>query len=378
MKKLTTLLLTAVLILCVSMPASAYWVKGKAAILIDVSTQKVLYAQQEHNEYPASAASQIMTALVALEKGDLQQQIKMPDKYTSIGNDSIYLAKGEMQTLENLLYALLMRTANDAGYAIAVSLAGSEEKYVEWMNEKAAELGMKDTHYVNVNGLYDENGHTSAADLATLTMAAMQDEVFAKIVATSKYEIPWESNDSTRILYNKNQFLTSGAGITGVKMGYNAEAGTCLVTTATRYDHKLLGVILNSEGVYHEMDALLNFGLNKYKWVQVGKADEVLSNMPVLKGREKNVNVVYDGDAYIVFEKGKEEEIKGVMELFPQVTAPVKAGDKVGTMTFTTSTGEVQVLDLVSAAAVERYTLWQVLDRVFSKIFGAFTTEAWK
>ncbi|MEK4294156.1 D-alanyl-D-alanine carboxypeptidase family protein [Paenibacillus sp. FSL R5-0914] len=237
---------------------------ARAAALIDVESGRILYSSRGDEPMLIASLTKIMTALVAIENGDLASKVKVGKNAFAKEGSSIYLQQGEEMTLENMLYGLMLRSGNDAATAIAEHIGGSEEGFVYLMNNKAEELGLKNTHFANPHGLDAEGHYSSANDLAVLTAYALHNPVFKQIVKTQektadnpneKWDYKWR---------NKNKMLYLYEGADGVKTGYTKKALRCLVSSATRNGQQLVAVTINDGDDWNDHASLLNFGFNHY------------------------------------------------------------------------------------------------------------------
>ncbi|MBP3293400.1 MAG: D-alanyl-D-alanine carboxypeptidase, partial [Clostridia bacterium] len=199
-----------------------------AAILTETSTGEILYAKNANERCPMASTTKIMTAVVALEHGDLAKPVQIAEKACGVEGSSIYLTAGEELTLEDLLYALMLESANDAAAAIAYEIAGGIEPFAELMNQTAERLGLSDSHFTNPHGLDDEAHYTTAADLAKLTAYALQNPKFRQIVSTYKHQIPLRGDEGVRVLLNHNKLLRMSEDVIGVKTGFTKRSGRCL------------------------------------------------------------------------------------------------------------------------------------------------------
>jgi len=215
-------------------PAAAITVDAKGAVLIDASSGVVLYEQNAHTELPPASTTKVATALLVLENMPLNKVVTVPDGFVNAGEAGIWLEPGEEQTVEDLMYAMLLRSANDAAQVLAIATAGSEQAFVDMMNKRVAELGLKNTHFTNPHGLHDDNHYTSAYDLAQITRAACALPVFNKIIVTDRHQLPWVKGEYDRVVYNRNNLLNIYEYADGVKNGYTTQAGSCLVSSATK------------------------------------------------------------------------------------------------------------------------------------------------
>lgn len=257
---------------------------ARAAALIDVESGRMLYSYRGDEQMLIASLTKIMTAIVAIEHGQLEDDVKVgPNAFAKEGS-SIYLQLGEEMTLENMLYGLMLRSGNDAATAIAEHVGGSEEGFVHMMNAKAEMLGLKNTHFANPHGL-DAPGHYSTAnDLAVLTAYAMHNPVFKTIVATpeKKADNPNEKWDYK--WFNKNKMLRLYEGADGVKTGYTKKALRCLVSSATRDGQQLVAVTLNDGNDWNDHAALLDYGFNHYPLVPLIARGEKVNGYELAAG----------------------------------------------------------------------------------------------
>lgn len=214
---------------------------AQAALLLDATEGRILFSQNASARLPMASTTKIMTAIVAIENMPTDYVVTVAKEAVGIEGSSIYLYAGEQITCLDLLYGLMLESGNDAAAALAIAVGGTEERFIMLMNEKAKELGLKDTRFSNPHGLPAENHFTSAADLARLTDYALQNELFAEIVSTKKRT----ACEGTRYYVNHNRLLFSYEGMIGVKTGYTQASGRCLVTAASRYGRTLICVTLN-------------------------------------------------------------------------------------------------------------------------------------
>lgn len=238
-------------------------------ILMDETTGRVLLEKNAHERVSIASITKLMTAVVALQYGNMKDQIKVSEEALQTNGSSIYLEKGDELTLEDLLYGLMLRSGNDAAKVIAEHIGGSEEGFVYLMNETAGYLGMSDSHFMNPHGLDEDNHYSSAYDVAILMQYAMQNELFRKISSTKSHQAsqrtyPWK---------NKNKLLTERYSYTtGGKTGFTNQAGRTLVTTAEKSDLKLISVTLDAPDDWNDHISLYNWGFDLYSLVQVEKA----------------------------------------------------------------------------------------------------------
>lgn len=248
---------------------------ARAALLMDVTTGKVIYAKNPHERRAPASTTKIMTAIVALEKGRLTDIVTAGPNVKKVEPVVIGLDPGDKLTVEQLLYGMLLNSGNDAAVAIAEHIGGSIPKFADLMNAKAAELGLKNTHFINPHGL-DEDGHYSSAfDLAILARAALEHPVFERMVATKEYRI---EGPVRWVFKNSNQLLGSFPAADGVKTGYTDAAGRCLVSSATQRGHRAIGVVLYSGSMYDDSSALLRYLFDNYDWQTLDPSDSPLGS----------------------------------------------------------------------------------------------------
>ena len=236
-------------------------IKAESYIAIDLSTNQVLLEKDSRKRLPVASALKIMTALVALERGDLNQRIIVSERAASIGEDSMGLSAGEKLTLEELLYGLLLPSGNDAAEAIAEGLTGRREVFINWMNSKVKELGLSDSSFINPSGLEEDNRSefSTAYDLMVITFHALKHPKFREIVKTPEHIIPYSEDHKAFYLFTQTNFLKDYPEVVGVKMGYTPSAGLCGVTLAQSQNHQILGVLLDSPNRREDIKNLLNY-----------------------------------------------------------------------------------------------------------------------
>jgi D-alanyl-D-alanine carboxypeptidase (penicillin-binding protein 5/6) len=240
-------------------------VKGKAAILVNAQTGKVIYVKNSHMQLPPASLTKIMTALLVIEHESLDQKVRISKHAAEIGLgvSNIALQPGEVLTREQLLYGCMLHSANDCATALAESTGGSESEFIKLMNQRARELKMNDTHFVNAHGLNDKDHYTSVYDLALLTRKAMTNPMFKRVVNTRWKVIPGNGHLQDRLLLNENRLLYRYQGAEGVKTGYTRQAGNCVVGAARRGKLELIAISMNSPAVYDDLERLLNYGFSQ-------------------------------------------------------------------------------------------------------------------
>lgn len=358
-RKTTILLLILLLqIMMIVPPAlSAPAVVGQTAVLIDSKSGKVLYNKNgDMRMFPAST-TKVITAAVALEQGNLDDNVTVSKRAATQEGSSIYSTEGEKFTLEQLLYALMLESANDTAVAIAEHTAGSVEKFAALMNAKAREWGAKNTHFTNPNGLPDPNHYTTAYDMAMITKHAMTNPTFREIVATEFKDIPRVNPLSPRRVWNHNKMIRGGhwyyKGANGVKTGYTREAKQCLVSSANRNGQEFITVVFGSEGnnIWTDSTALLDYGFANFRTIELVAPRTKVKEVPVKRG-VTGVQLVTETGLYYSAEKNEKIKTTDKVELFPDISAPIAKGQKLGEVRYFEDGREIGTVSLVAAEKV--------------------------
>lgn len=238
---------------------------AEGAALIDVKSGRILYSKNGQKKMRIASLTKTMTAIVAIDLGKLDDVVTVPPEAVGVEGSSIYLKKNEKLTLEELLYGLMLRSGNDAAVAIATHIGGSVPGFVHLMNEKAALIGMTNTHFTNPHGLDDSNMHYSTPeDMAKLSAYALRNPTFQQIVATKVKDISWEGEAWNRRLINKNKMLHLYSGADGVKTGYTKLAKRCLAASATRDGRQLATITLNASDDWNDSAKMLDWGFQHF------------------------------------------------------------------------------------------------------------------
>ncbi|GAV23277.1 D-alanyl-D-alanine carboxypeptidase family protein [Carboxydothermus pertinax] len=325
---------------------------GRAAAVINVKSGKFVYLKNpDQKMYPAST-TKILTTLIALEKGNLTDMVYVDKEASYVEGSAIWLNPGEKITLEDLLYSIMLNSANDSAIAVAKHIAGNVSSFVREMNDKARELGAKNTHFVNPNGLPNDDHYTTARDLALIARAAMQNPKFREIVAT-KTKVINRDPKYLRLLINHNKLLWRYEGANGIKTGYTVKARQCLVASANKNGEEFIAVILGSEGsnVYDDAQKLLDYAFANYKTVKVISKGQQIKKAPVTDGRE-TVSLEAAEDLYDTVYKDEKPEYEYKTSL-QELKAPVRAGETLGTLLVCRKGIKVGEVNLIAANGVE-------------------------
>lgn len=303
---------------------------ARSAILTDAESGRVLFEKNAHVKLPIASTTKIMTALVIRSQLDLAEKVVVSPEAAAVGEQEIWLTPGETLSVEQLLYALLVQSANDAAFALAQYSAGSAQAFANLMNKKAAQIGAKDSHFNNPHGL-DEPGHYSTAyDLALMGRELLKDPALAKMVACRKYDIPWPGHPSPRTSLSHNEILGKYPGANGIKTGYTIAAGQCLVGSATREGKNLIAVVLNSEHRASDVSSLLDFGFNNTTRVLLLKKGQVLGRTRVSSYPKRYVDAIPQDEVAAISVKGAGDVFRVKTSVERQSKSSVKRGTPLG------------------------------------------------
>lgn len=349
-------------------------VTGEAAVLMDCRNGQVLYEKNPHKRmYPAST-TKTLTAIMALESGKMSDMVTVPAAAFNVEGSAIGLQEGERIFLGDLVYALLLNSGNDAAVAIACHLGGSVDDFAGQMNEKAAGLGALNTHFCNPHGLPDPNHYTTAYDMALIARYAMQNPEFKKIVSTKVKTIYRSIPEAQTYLGNSNKLLWNYDDAIGVKTGYTEAAGQCLVSAAAREGRELIAVVFKSEGaaIWSDSTMLLDHGFNDFCSLSLVDSGKFITDAQVKYGRQRTVPVQASRSLSYNFSRNEMAEVKQEIVLNGKITAPVKAGDKIGELVFSCGGKKMGKVDLVAGQEVKRnmLTRWGPW---LSPVLGLFT-----
>ncbi len=352
MKKFCLMLALLILFSSTAFPVyAAPDVSASAAVLMEADSGRILIDVNAHTRLPMASTTKIMTALVALRHSKPDDVVTISEKAVGIEGSSVYLKAGEQLTMEQLLYALLLESANDAADAIAIAIAGDIPSFAALMNETAADLGLTESHFTNPHGLDEDDHYTTAYDLALLTRHALQDPVFAKIVSTYKTTIPLSGAEGTRVLVNHNKMLKTYEGAIGVKTGYTRRCGRCLVSAAERNGVTMIAVTLSAPDDWRDHTAMLDYGFSHYTCETLAVSGEYICTIPCLGGTAASVTVSNHADVRCVLPVDH-GPVTVTFAANRPLCAPCTAGDEVGTLHFTCDGKEIVCIPLCVDADV--------------------------
>lgn len=327
-------------------------VYANAAVLLDAASGRVLYEKNAHEKLPIASTTKIVTALVVREQLDLKDRIKISPEAAAVGEQAINLVPGEELTVEQLLYALLVHSANDAAYALAQYTAGSAQSFASLMNKKARQLGANDSNFTNPHGL-DEAGHYSTAyDLAVMGRELLRDPTLARMVQTRKYDIPYPGHPYPRTCQSHNEILDKYPGANGIKTGYTAAAGQCLVASASRDGESLVATVLNSQYRANDASALFDYGFGKLETVTLVGEGRGLGETMVSAYPRRYVRAVPRQEVSAVSVRGAGDVFRLRTSVIMKAAGSVKKGDVIGRIEYSLNgkaAGRAQVVAAGSA-----------------------------
>lgn len=341
-----------------------------SAVLIEQNSGQVLYNQNMHEKLRPASVTKVMTILLimeAIDSGKLSYTDKIPcsEKAAGMGGSQIWLDVREELTVDEMLKAICVVSANDCTVAMAEYLAGSEEAFVNQMNAKAKELGMNDTTFKNCHGI-DEDGHvTSAYDIALMSR-----ELLTKHPSITKYTTIYMDSlrDGKSSLVNTNKLVRNYKGATGLKTGSTSVALYNLSASATRNDLSLIAVIMKAPTSpirFAEAQKLLDYGFNNFEYKKLANKNDLIKEISVDKGIENSVNAILENDSGVLIQKGQNKDIVQSVQLTDSINAPVYAGQVLGNVTYSLNGNEIGKVNIVAEKSVGKNTAFNMIEHVF-------------
>ena len=378
MKKLTLLLSLVLLLELLPVQAMAVEIPitSRAALLMEKETGQILYAQNEHEKLEPASVTKIMTLLLTMEAIDAgklhyDDVVTASANAAAMGGSQVFLKEGEQMTVEDLLKAVCVASGNDACVALAEHISGVTELFVEQMNNRAKELGMNDTHFVNCNGLTAEGHVTSAYDIALMSRELLlhHDDIH-------RFTTIWMDTirDGAFQLANTNKLIRFYDGATGLKTGFTSSAGYCISATAEKEGMELIAVIMKGETADSrntDAKALLNYGFSTYGLVDV-KPDEPFAPIPVALGTADTVQPqLGEQGSHLLLPKNQVSELQQSVVVAESLTAPVEKGQKLGELTVSNGTDALVTIPITAAESVPRLTWREMYMRLLHAAFLA-------
>ena len=380
MLKKVLALFVSIVVLLTNIPVTAYAeeaveVTAPSALLMDYETGKVLYEKNSHEVRACASITKIMTLCLifeAIDAGKINYDtiVTASPAAAAMGGSDIWLVEGEQMSVNDLIKAIVVASANDAAVAMAEYISGSEKAFVEQMNKKAQTLGMKDTVFKNCNGL-DEEGHlTSAYDVALMSRELMK---HSEVYNYTSIWLDYLRDGATQIV-NTNKLLKTYDGITGLKTGTTSQAGACISATAQREGMNLIAVILGAENTadrFTDAATLLNYGFANYTSVTPPEPEKNVTYINITKGMESKAAVKPDISGKFLMEKGMQDSILSEIKLKDEVEAPVSKGQEIGRVTYKIGETVLGEFPIISLENIERINFSGVLQMMFSSFLSS-------
>lgn len=356
MKRLFAGVAAALLAAALALPCSA--ISAQNALLMDAQTGRVIYEKNADKQSLIASTTKIMTALVICEQTNVLDRVRIPQEAVGIEGSSMYLKAGEVLTVQELLYGLMLHSGNDAAVALAIYCGGTVEGFAELMNDKAHRLGMRNTHFVNPNGLDSPGHYSTARDMAVLASYAMENPIFAKTVSTKTVTV------GERVLRNHNKLLWLLEGADGVKTGFTKAAGRILVSSCTRLGRRLIAVTMNDRNDWVDHQKLMESGFSNYAVRKVICSGDCLGTLPVVSGEKSLVQLLATDDFSYVLADDENPQI--ILSKPGFIYAPVVQGQEAGFAYICLNGKTIGKVPLVYGQTVEtekiqQLSLWEKL-----------------
>lgn len=353
---------------------------AKAAILMDCNTGKVLLEKNSHDKLPLASITKVMSMLLIMEAIDsgiisLDSRVTVSEHSWSMGGSQVWLEPGEVFTVDEMLKAVAIHSANDATVALAETIAGSEDAFVSMMNQRAKELGMNDTNFLDCSGLTDKGHYSSAYDIAVMSR-----ELLLKHPEITKYTMTWQAKFRENTpgkkpvsLDNTNKLVRYYEGTVGLKTGYTGAAGHCLSASAVRNGQQMISVVLgepDSNTRFAESRMLLDYGFANFETTLVDNKGEVIQKVQVKKGLKPTVDAIFKDDVKLLMKKGDKGRIERMVNVQESLSAPVTAGQKIGEVSYVVNGNEVGKTDIVAAENVNKASFLRIFLGLVEEWFG--------
>ncbi len=364
-------LFTAVAILCSFFSLNCFsasintgpMLSAQAFALIDADSGELIYGKNERTRLGMASTTKIMTAIVAIESCDIETVVNIPEKAVGIEGSSIYLRKNEELSIKELLYALLLESANDAACAIAICVSGTVDEFVTQMNEKALQIGLNDTHYANPHGLSDASHYTTAYDLSLLMAYCMRNPQFSEITATKKMALPGSDTSYSRLLVNHNKLLKEN-GICGGKTGFTKKTGRCLVTYGEKNGVRLCASTLNAPSDWNDHRQLYAMGYTLYKNRVLEHGGLLDETAHICGGEYDTVSLCLERSIDATLRDGI--ELTRIVKLKRFYYAPIYQGDVLGCICYYNGDILVRSENIIAVNGIEKI---QYKKTLFEKVF---------
>lgn len=351
---------------------------AKSAILIETDTEQVLFEKNIDEELPPASITKIMTLLIAMEEVEdgnisLDDEITVSQNAASMGGSQIYLAANDRVPFRDLIKAVAIASANDASVAIAEAISGSYSGFISLMNERAEELGMENTNFVNSTGLPDDEHYTTAEDIVKMSKELVK---YEEILEWSSIWVDYiELPDREAMVANTNKLINEYQGMDGLKTGHTSEAGYCLTATARREDTRLISVVLDSETEEdrrNDTDNLLNYGFNNFEKKLVVEEGERIDNIEISSAKNPVITAEAAENLHAMIERGASSEIEEEIRLQQSLTAPLEEGEVIGEILVKKDDDILNSVDIVTSEDIEKANVFIRLWRRFVNWIGGW------
>lgn len=339
-------------------------ISAKAATLYEPTSKKIIYSKNGEERLPMASTTKIMTAMVVVDNCNTMETVIIGPESVGVEGSSAYLSEGDEYTVLELLYALMLQSANDAATALAYYVAGGISEFSEMMNRKANDLGLENTHFTNPHGLDAEDHYTTSNDLAIMSAELLENEILREIVSTYKKTFTYD--ERTRTYINHNKLLRLYADAAGVKTGFTRRSGRCLVGAAERDGMTFISVTLDAPSDWSDHTALLDFAFDSYEKIQLTAKGDYLQNINVVGGDKESVYISAKENLEVIKEK-ETTDIEEIISLPKYLIAPIKEGETVGRVTYKVG-GRDYTVDLVALNEVNRKGENNIFLRILKKI----------
>ena len=376
MKKILFLLLTLFTTRVMALDLTSY---SKSAIMIEPTTNTVIYELNKDERLAPASMTKLMTMLLIMESIDegkinLSDTVLISENASGMGGSQVFLEANSKIEVEQLLKGIAIASGNDAAVAMAEHIAGSTSEFVNMMNKKVKDLGLKNTHFVNVHGLDADNHYSTAYDMAMIARELLTHKKILEY--TSLYEDYLVKPDGTKTwLVNTNKLVRFYEGVDGLKTGYTSTAKYCLTSTANKNNIRFITVVMGVDTSEHrssDTTSMLNYGFTNYKLNTVVKSSDIVSSVPVYKGKKKSILVYPKEDVTDLIKQNEDKKYSYNIDTY-DLKAPVRKGDVVGQLEIVDNSGKVvRIVDLVSKSSVEKHNFISMFGEIFKNIINGY------
>lgn len=343
-------------------------ISSPSAIVVNMSTGRVLFSKKADKRRPMASTTKIMTATITLQSVPLDKKVTISHDAAVAWDEKPFLREGDVLTVEQLLSCMLVHSSNGSAIALAQAVAGSTEAFVAKMNAKAEELGMSDTHYMNPNGLDTDGHYSTAANISVLARYAMQNAEFRKLVSQKSYTLVIPGRTEPIVFDSTNKLMLRADWVNGIKTGLTPKADQCLVASGTKDGVTMVSVVLgqpSTDVCWDESQSLLEYGLSQYKHVTFLKSGVTVAEATVPYSSEK-LHLVTKGS--LEMDLFKEDEVAASVRIDKQLTLPVRAGQKFGTIVLSMRGQTVGSVDLIADKSVGEITLRTKISNLWHRL----------